>query len=136
LAARTVQIALAFGVDIDKDVVRRVLMVHYRPESDSGGPSWLTFIGHMKDSLWSCDLFRCESATLRTYWVLVVMDQFTRRIPENDGRSQRCPIPSYPHPSLRSWQQVVSQARLLLSGSSSTHRLPGAPILPLSADLH
>jgi putative transposase len=25
-------------------------------------------------------LFRCESATLRTHWVLVVMDQFTRRI--------------------------------------------------------
>jgi len=71
------QVALAFGVDIDKDVVRRVLMVHYRPESDSGGPSWLTFIGHMKDSLWSCDLFRCESAPLRTNWVLVVMDQFT-----------------------------------------------------------
>src|ERR1700692_4391134 len=45
-----------------------------------GGPSWLTFLGHMKDSLWSCDLFRCESATLRTHWVLVVMDQFTRRI--------------------------------------------------------
>ena len=42
--------------------------------------SWLTFIGHMKDSLWSCDLFRCESATLRTYWVLVVMDLFTRRV--------------------------------------------------------
>jgi hypothetical protein len=34
----------------------------------------------MKDSLWSLDLFRCESATLRTHWVLVVMDQFTRRI--------------------------------------------------------
>jgi len=34
----------------------------------------------MKDSLWSLDLFRCESATLRTYWVLVVMDQYTRRI--------------------------------------------------------
>jgi putative transposase len=29
-----------------------------------GFPSWLTFLGHMKDSLWSCDLFRCESATL------------------------------------------------------------------------
>jgi len=42
------------------------------------GPSWLTFIGHRKDSLWSLDLFRCESATLRTYWVLVVMDQYTR----------------------------------------------------------
>jgi transposase InsO family protein len=26
------------------------------------------------------DLFRCESVALRTYWVLVVMDQYTRRI--------------------------------------------------------
>jgi hypothetical protein len=74
------QISLAFGVEIDKDVVRRILSAHYRPESDSAGPSWLTFLGHTKDSLWSCDLFRCESATLRTHWVLVVMDQFTRRI--------------------------------------------------------
>ena len=74
------QIALAFGVEIDKDIVRRILSVHYRPESDRGGPSWLTFLGHTMDSLWSCDLFRCESATLRTHWVLMVMDQFTRRI--------------------------------------------------------
>jgi len=74
------QISLAFGVEIYKDVVRRVLSVHYRPVSHSGGPSWLTFIGHTKDSLWSCDLFRCESATLRTHWILVVMDQCTRRI--------------------------------------------------------
>jgi putative transposase len=34
----------------------------------------------LKDSLWSIDLFRCESATLRTHWILVVMDQYTRRI--------------------------------------------------------
>jgi transposase InsO family protein len=74
------QISLAFGVEIDKDVVRRILSVHYRPESASGGPSWLTFLGHTKVSLWSCDLFRCESATLRSHWVLVVMDQFTRRV--------------------------------------------------------
>ena len=40
----------------------------------------VTFLGHTKDSLWSRDLFRCESATLRTHWVLSVMDQFTRRI--------------------------------------------------------
>ena len=73
------QITLAFGVDIDKDVVRRILAKYFRPESGSG-PSWLTFLGQMKDSLWSADLFRCESLTLRTYWVLVVMDQFTRRI--------------------------------------------------------
>ena len=74
------QIALAFNIPIDKDVVRRILAHHYRPGQPSGGPSWLTFLGHMKDSLWSIDLFRCESATLRTHWVLVVMDQYTRRI--------------------------------------------------------
>jgi transposase InsO family protein len=74
------QIALAFGIQIDKDVIRRILVSHYRPQPDADGPSWLTLIGHLKDSLWSLDLFRCESATLRTHWVLVVMDQFTRRI--------------------------------------------------------
>jgi len=35
--------------------------------------SWLTFLGHLKDSLWSIDLFHCESTTLRTHWILVVM---------------------------------------------------------------
>jgi putative transposase len=74
------QIALAFHIQTDKDVVRRILARHYRPGQDSDGPSWLTFLGHMKDSLWSIDLFRCESATLRTHWVLVLMDQYTRRI--------------------------------------------------------
>jgi putative transposase len=74
------QIALAFGISLDKDIVRRVVACHYKPDPDSGGPSWLTFPGHMKDSLWSLDLFRCESITLRTHWILVVMDQFTRRI--------------------------------------------------------
>jgi transposase InsO family protein len=73
-------VSKTFGVEINKDVVRRVLAKHYRPESGPGGPSWLTFIGHMKDSLWSVDLFRCESILLKTHWVLVVMDQFTRRI--------------------------------------------------------
>ncbi len=34
----------------------------------------------MKDSLWNIDLFTCESASLRTHWILVVMDQYTRRI--------------------------------------------------------
>src|SRR5208283_271122 len=74
------QITLAFHIQIDKDVVRRILAHHYRPGQHSDGPSWLTFLGHMKDSLWSMDLFRCESATLRTHWVLVVMDQHSRRI--------------------------------------------------------
>jgi len=74
------QIAWAFGVPVDKDVIRRVLTAHYRTKPDGGGPSWLTFLGHLKDSLWSVDLFRCESAVLRTHWILVVMDQYTRRI--------------------------------------------------------
>jgi hypothetical protein len=45
------QIALAFHIQIDKDVVRRILAHHRWPGQGSGGPSWLTFLGHMKDSL-------------------------------------------------------------------------------------
>jgi hypothetical protein len=63
-----------------KNVVYRVVAKHYRPAREGTGPSWLSFIGHTKDSLWSVDLFRCESIVLRSYWVLVVMDQFTRRL--------------------------------------------------------
>jgi putative transposase len=74
------QISLAFGLPMNKDVVRRILAVRYQPKPDAAGPSWLTVLGHAKDSLWSVDLFRCESAILRAHWVLVVMDQFTRRI--------------------------------------------------------
>ena len=74
------QITLAFGIPIDRDVVRRILAARYQPKPDSAGPSWLTVLGHAKDSLWSVDLFRCESAVLHTYWVLVVMDHWTRRI--------------------------------------------------------
>jgi len=74
------QIAKAFGIEIDKDIVRRVLAKYYRPKPGDGGPSWLSLIGHMKDSLWSVDLFRCESILLSTHWVMVVMDQHTRRI--------------------------------------------------------
>jgi putative transposase len=69
-----------FGIDIDKNVVYRVLAKHYRPAPGGAGPSWLAFIGHTTDGLWSVDLFRCESIVLRSYWVLVVMDQFTRQL--------------------------------------------------------
>ena len=74
------QINLAFGLDIDKDVVRRILAKHYRPDPHANGPSWLTALGHAKDSLHSIDLFRCESILLKSFWVMVIMDQFTRRI--------------------------------------------------------
>src|SRR5215471_3809390 len=55
------QIAFAFGVAIDKDVVRRILTIHFHPEAGSGGPSWLSFMGHAKDSLWSLDLSMANS---------------------------------------------------------------------------
>jgi hypothetical protein len=46
----------------------------------SCGKSSQTALGHAKDSTWSLDLFRRESAVLRTHWVLVAMDHCTRRI--------------------------------------------------------
>jgi putative transposase len=61
------QLALAFHIEIDKGVVRRVLAKHYRPDPSDRGASWLTFLGHAKDSLWSVDLFRCESLILRSH---------------------------------------------------------------------
>lgn len=61
------QINLTFGLQLDKDIVRRVLAAHYRPDPYDAGPSWLTTLGHAKDSLWSVDLFRCESIVLRSH---------------------------------------------------------------------
>jgi putative transposase len=62
-------------------MVRRVLATHYRSgSSGTPGPSWLAFIADAKGSLWSIDLFRCESIVLRSHWVMLVMDIFSRRI--------------------------------------------------------
>ena len=47
------QIAVAFGISLDKDVVRRILSAPSRPGPGSAGPSWLTTLGHAKDRLWS-----------------------------------------------------------------------------------
>src|ERR1035441_10645086 len=73
-------LAKTFGLDLDKDVVRRVLATHYRPDRRGHGPSWLTLLGHTKDSLWSLDLFRTESILLRRPRVFVLLDHFPRRI--------------------------------------------------------
>jgi hypothetical protein len=66
-------------------IIRRVLAIHYKPDPRNRGPSWLTTIGHAKDSLWSrdagpVDLLRCESTLPKSHWVMVVIDQYTRRI--------------------------------------------------------
>ena len=96
-------IARTFGANIDKNVVYRVLSTHSRPTPGGTGPSWVSFIGHTTDSLWSVDLCRGESIVLRSNWVLVVMDQFTRRLVGvrlefpilslNPGLRQRCVAP-------------------------------------------
>ena len=75
------QISNQFGIKLDDDVVRRIINKYYKPNPDDyKGPSWLTTLGHSVDSLWSMDLFRAESINLKTHWILVVMDQYTRRI--------------------------------------------------------
>ena len=77
------------------------------PGQDSGGPSWLTFLGHMRDRPWSMELFRCESAMLRTHWVLVVM-----RSPNLNSYAER-------------WVRSVKEeclAKLILFGESSLRR--------------
>ena len=76
----SMQIYEAFGIIISRFAVGRILRKNKHLLPSGGGPSWLTFIGNLKDSLWSVDLFRCESASLKSHWVMVVMDQFTRRI--------------------------------------------------------
>ena len=48
------QIAHAFGIEIDKDVVRRVLAKHFRPEPGADGPSWLTLIAHAEGQRPEC----------------------------------------------------------------------------------
>src|ERR1700758_3884925 len=74
------QINHAYGIKIGKDVVRRVLAMHFRPQPGADGPSWLTLIAYAKDSVWCVDLFGVESILMRSHWVMLVMDVFTRRI--------------------------------------------------------
>lgn len=74
------QIYKEFGVDISRFAVARILRQNFKKLPDNDGPAWLTLIGHTKDSLWSVDLFRCESILLKSYWVMLVIDIYNRRI--------------------------------------------------------
>jgi putative transposase len=74
------QISDTFGIELSRDEVLRVLLKYLKPTGTDDGPSWLNTLGHSVDSLWSIDLFRTESIHLKTHWVLVVMDQYSRRI--------------------------------------------------------
>jgi len=51
-------LSLVFGIDVNQDVVRRVLEKHFRPDPGVNGPSWRSLLGDTKDRLFSIDLFR------------------------------------------------------------------------------
>jgi len=92
---------------ISEQTVRRILRKYYKPDPGDG-PSWLSFIGSQVDSLWSVDLFRVESITLKTHWIMVVMDQYSRRIIgfsiQKDG---------YSGPTVcRMFNEIVSQSQV------------------------
>ncbi len=74
------QIYKEFGADINRFSVARILRKNYKRLPDNNGPSWLTFIGHTKDSLWSVDLLRCESIMIKSHWVMLIIDIYSRRI--------------------------------------------------------
>jgi len=71
------QISHVFGIALGKDVVRRILAKHYPPDSDGEGVSWLTAIGHAKDSLWSIDSPREYERFLR---ITLELSSFLRNI--------------------------------------------------------
>ncbi len=58
----------------------RILHQNFKKLPDDDSPSWLTFIGHAKDSLRSVNLFHCESILQKPYWEMLMIDIYTRRI--------------------------------------------------------
>ena len=73
------QISHAFGIELNKDVVAPDPAAYGGRSLPGNGPSWLSALAHAKDSLWSLDLFRCESILLHSCWVMVIIDVFSRR---------------------------------------------------------
>jgi transposase InsO family protein len=71
---------LAFGVAIDKDVVRRILSVHYRPESGSGGPSWLPFLRNHREAIAAMDFFTVPTLTFGVLHCFFVISHDRRKI--------------------------------------------------------
>jgi putative transposase len=62
------QIKNIIGININKDIVRRILQKNFKNyPGNNNGPSWLSFIANAKNSLWSIDLFRCESILLKSH---------------------------------------------------------------------
>jgi putative transposase len=86
------QIVLAFGIAIDKDVVRRILARQYRPRPDSGGPSWLTVVlfHNLADVVSVCLGYRLELVIDPATLQMVVPRKNKRRGPRTAFRR---PVP-------------------------------------------
>src|SRR6266852_6321352 len=91
------QISHAFGLEIDKDVVRRILANHHFPKPGGEGPSWLSIIAEARDSLWSADLFHCESVLENVYgvWSTRVATKSGARSPTPKPESYRRNVPTH-----------------------------------------
>jgi len=74
------QISSAFGVELDKDVVRRICSALSTRTKAERRPLLAVGDRVCQGLLVERDLFRVESILIKSYWVLVVMDIFTRRI--------------------------------------------------------
>ncbi len=63
----SMQIFEAFGITISRFAVARILRKNRHNLPSGDGPSWLTFIGHMTDSLWSRGAVRstCSDVNLQ-----------------------------------------------------------------------
>jgi hypothetical protein len=113
------------------------------PKSGGPGPSWLSAIAEARDSLWSVDLFRCESILLKSFWVMVVIDVFTRRIvgfgaePVAYRRRQRLPHvqPRSLRPAgIACWLERQAAARI--EYLKAENRCSAHSTWPTSNDLH
>jgi len=72
---------LGFG-RFGRTTVRRILREHGLAPSPQRrrGLSWPEFVGHYGEFIWACDFFTVTTATLRTYYVFMVLEISTRRI--------------------------------------------------------
>jgi transposase InsO family protein len=72
---------LGFG-GFGRTTVRRILRKHALAPSPQRrrGLTWPEFVGHYGRFVWACDFFTVTTATLRTYYVFMVLEISTRRI--------------------------------------------------------
>lgn len=74
------QVALVFDVELDKDIVRRVLAKHIGPSAAITALPGSRCSATLRTACGHSISFRCESLALRSHWVMVLLDQCTLRI--------------------------------------------------------